>query len=105
MYQKKQLTINNTIYDLTDYIQEHPGGEELIEEFIGKDATKAYYDVGHSKEANQILEKLKIGTINNNNYIVYYYIILLITIFFSIFLFYLDLNFDIKLQFDNCINL
>ena len=51
------------MYDITRYIDEHPGGD-ILYEFIGRDSTIGYNEVGHSKDADLILEKLKIGTID-----------------------------------------
>ncbi|KAF4943136.1 hypothetical protein FGADI_13586 [Fusarium gaditjirri] len=39
------------------------GGEELILEVAGQDATEAFLDVGHSDEAREILHKLIVGTL------------------------------------------
>ncbi|MCJ1294426.1 hypothetical protein MMC34_005984 [Xylographa carneopallida] len=43
---------------LTD---EHPGGEEVLLDVGGQDATEAFEDVGHSDEAREILEGLLVG--------------------------------------------
>lgn len=37
------------------------GGEEVLLDVGGQDATEAFEDVGHSDEAREILEKLLIG--------------------------------------------
>ena len=37
------------------------GGEEVLLDVGGQDATEAFEDVGHSDEAREILEGLKIG--------------------------------------------
>jgi cytochrome b involved in lipid metabolism len=37
--EKKYLTIDNKVYDITDFIPDHPGGEAVISTHIGKDAT------------------------------------------------------------------
>jgi cytochrome b involved in lipid metabolism len=58
----KLIIINSNVYDITRYIDEHPGGD-ILYEFIGRDSTIGYNEVGHSKDADLILEKLKIGTI------------------------------------------
>lgn len=59
----KLIIINSNVYDITRYIDEHPGGD-ILYEFIGRDGTIGYNEVGHSKDADLILEKLKIGTID-----------------------------------------
>ena len=39
----------------------HPGGVEIVSDLAGMDATADYDDVGHTQEANEILEKFLIG--------------------------------------------
>lgn len=51
----------NGVYDITKYIDEHPGGGEQLLEASGGDLTAAFDDFGHSDNALQILKKLKIG--------------------------------------------
>uniref|UniRef100_A0A1B0D9H3 Uncharacterized protein n=1 Tax=Phlebotomus papatasi TaxID=29031 RepID=A0A1B0D9H3_PHLPP len=55
------LIIKNSVYDVTGYLKEHPGGDDLILEWGGKDGTKAFNDFGHSSDALKDLKKLKIG--------------------------------------------
>lgn len=46
------------------YLQ-HPGGDDLILEYAGKDATRAFNDVGHSIDAIQDMKTYKIGVVDN----------------------------------------
>jgi cytochrome b involved in lipid metabolism len=39
------------------------GGEEVLLDVAGQDATEAFEDVGHSDEAREILAGLKVGTL------------------------------------------
>ncbi|XP_071055454.1 cytochrome b5-like [Onthophagus taurus] len=39
----------------------HPGGEEVLLEQAGKDASEAFEDVGHSSDARELMLKYKIG--------------------------------------------
>ncbi|RJE16653.1 Cytochrome b5, partial [Aspergillus sclerotialis] len=39
------------------------GGEEVLLDVGGQDATEAFEDVGHSDEAREILEGLKVGSL------------------------------------------
>jgi cytochrome b involved in lipid metabolism len=47
--------INNVEYNVTDYLHKHPGGAAVMLELNGKDATRAFEDVGHSKSAYAML--------------------------------------------------
>lgn len=41
----------------------HRGGEEVLLDVGGQDATEAFEDVGHSDEAREILDGLLVGTL------------------------------------------
>ncbi|KAJ8120663.1 hypothetical protein ONZ43_g2684 [Nemania bipapillata] len=62
---KKDLyvVIHDKVYDTTKFIDEHPGGEEVLLDVGGQDATEAFEDVGHSDEARETLEKYYVGTV------------------------------------------
>ncbi|KAG5325931.1 CYB5 protein, partial [Acromyrmex heyeri] len=55
------IIIHNNIYNVTSFLNEHPGGEEVLLEQNGQDATDAFEDIGHSTDARQIMESYKIG--------------------------------------------
>jgi cytochrome b involved in lipid metabolism len=57
------LVIHDEVYDTTSFVDEHPGGEEVLLDVGGQDATEAFEDVGHSDEAREILAGLKVGTL------------------------------------------
>jgi len=57
------LVIHDKVYDTTKFVDEHPGGEEVLLDLGGQDATAAFEDVGHSDEAREILDGLLIGTL------------------------------------------
>jgi len=57
------LVIHDKVYDTTSFVDEHPGGEEVLLDVGGQDATEAFEDVGHSDEAREILDGLLIGTL------------------------------------------
>ena len=41
----------------------HPGGEEILIESAGKDATEAFEDVGHSTDAREMMDEYYIGDV------------------------------------------
>ncbi|XP_053952554.1 cytochrome b5 isoform X1 [Anastrepha ludens] len=57
------IIIKNGVYDVTKFLKDHPGGEDSILEYAGKDATKAFNEVGHSTDAVKEMKSYKIGTI------------------------------------------
>ncbi|XP_057468850.1 cytochrome b5-like [Actinidia eriantha] len=55
------LIINGRVLDVTKFLEEHPGGEEVLLESAGKDATKDFNDIGHSQAAKNLLVKYQVG--------------------------------------------
>jgi len=55
------LAIHDHVYDITAFIEEHPGGEEVLLEQGGGYATEAFEDVGHSTDAREMMKKYLIG--------------------------------------------
>jgi cytochrome b involved in lipid metabolism len=51
------------VYDLTPFLNDHPGGAEVILSFRGKDATEKFVEVGHLKGARilKTLASLRVG--------------------------------------------
>ncbi|OCL12331.1 cytochrome b5 [Glonium stellatum] len=62
---KKDLyvVVHDKVYNATSFVDEHPGGEEVLLDVAGQDATEAFEDVGHSDEAREILDGLLVGTL------------------------------------------
>ncbi|XP_070684522.1 cytochrome b5 type B [Pempheris klunzingeri] len=58
------LIIHNKIYDITCFLEEHPGGEEVLLEQAGADATESFEDVGHSTDAREMLQQYYIGELH-----------------------------------------
>ncbi|KAI6189384.1 Cytochrome b5-like protein [Aphelenchoides bicaudatus] len=55
------VIIYDLVYDLTDFLDEHPGGAEVIYEMAGMDVTQQFEDVGHSKLARTVMLQYVIG--------------------------------------------
>ncbi|KAF9266278.1 cytochrome b5 [Marasmius fiardii PR-910] len=56
------LLISGKVYDVTKWLDEHPGGDEvIIAEAGARDATEAFEDVGHSDEARALLPGMLVG--------------------------------------------
>ncbi|RZB39478.1 cytochrome b5 [Asbolus verrucosus] len=64
---KLWIIIKDSIYDVTDYFEEHPGGGDLILEWAGRNATKAFDDAGHSSDAKKELKQYKIGEVTEED--------------------------------------
>lgn len=49
---------------LTEPCVQHPGGEEVLREQAGGDATESFEDVGHSSDAREISKTMMIGELH-----------------------------------------
>ncbi|XP_047350917.1 cytochrome b5-like isoform X2 [Vespa velutina] len=55
------IIIHDKVYDVTKFLKQHPGGEEVILEHAGRDGTEPFEDIGHSSDAREMMEPYKIG--------------------------------------------
>ncbi|CAL8464316.1 g3851 [Coccomyxa elongata] len=55
------IAINGKVYDVTHFLDEHPGGFDIIVTNTGKDATEDFEEIGHSNAAKEMLAKYIIG--------------------------------------------
>ena len=60
------IIINGKVYDITPFLDEHPGGDEVLLTSTGKDATIDFEDVGHSDSAIEMMEKYFIGKVDTS---------------------------------------
>lgn len=58
------VIINNNVYDVTSYINIHPGGSATISSFCGQDMTKAFLGQRHSSLADQEHSMMLLGALN-----------------------------------------
>jgi cytochrome b involved in lipid metabolism len=56
------IMIDGSVYDLTRFVDLHPGGSQAILEYAGKDATDAFYGL-HRQDVLKKYNRFKIGTI------------------------------------------
>ncbi|KAG4070624.1 hypothetical protein HA402_013544 [Bradysia odoriphaga] len=57
------VVIHDKVYDVTKFLHEHPGGEEVLEESAGRNATKDFDDADHSESAIEQLANYYLGDI------------------------------------------
>ncbi|XXG78774.1 hypothetical protein AAC387_Pa08g2644 [Persea americana] len=58
------LIINGKVYDVTKFLEDHPGGDEVLLSATGKDATDDFEDVGHSTSARAMMDEYYVGEID-----------------------------------------
>lgn len=64
------VTLGRKVYDVTPFIDDHPGGSELILEYAGKDVTKILRDVAsheHSDSAYEIMDEYIVGIVGSES--------------------------------------
>ncbi|KAN0060953.1 hypothetical protein ACQY0O_006687 [Thecaphora frezii] len=61
------LLIDGKVYDVAKFLDEHPGGDEVLLTEAGKDATEAFEDVGHSDDARALLGPMLVGEIEGGS--------------------------------------
>ena len=57
------LIVKGRVYDVTNYVHLHQGGEAALEKFAGKEATDAVYGPQHPGTVPTLLEKYFVGTL------------------------------------------
>ncbi|MCE0481889.1 Cytochrome b5 [Datura stramonium] len=60
------LVISGKVYDVTSFLDDHPGGDDVLLTATGKDATDDFEDVGHSDDAREMMKKYYIGEIDSS---------------------------------------
>uniref|UniRef100_A0A1A9WLM5 Cytochrome b5 heme-binding domain-containing protein n=1 Tax=Glossina brevipalpis TaxID=37001 RepID=A0A1A9WLM5_9MUSC len=55
------IVIYDRVYDVTNFLQDHPGGADIIMDYAGRDATLAFHGTGHSRDAIEQMRDYLIG--------------------------------------------
>jgi cytochrome b involved in lipid metabolism len=72
VYTSKEVAKHNTInslwvmtrnkaYDVTEFLDKHLGGKEVLIEHPGLDATEYFEEIGHSSEAEEMMKEYRIA--------------------------------------------
>ncbi|CAI5463545.1 unnamed protein product [Closterium sp. Yama58-4] len=60
------LIVSGKVYDVTKFMDDHPGGSDVMVSSTGKDATDDFEDIGHSKTARDMLAQYYVGEIDES---------------------------------------
>ncbi|KAI4369755.1 hypothetical protein MLD38_018166 [Melastoma candidum] len=60
------LIISGKVYDVTKFLEDHPGGDDVLLSATGKDATDDFEDIGHSTSARAMMDEYCIGEIDSS---------------------------------------
>ncbi|GFZ52022.1 hypothetical protein JCM24511_09794 [Saitozyma sp. JCM 24511] len=71
--QSLYVTYNGKVYDLTSFLADHPGGDDVIVEYAGKDVGAIMGDANshvHSRSAYEMMDEYKVGELGGDEKIV-----------------------------------
>ncbi|EGX95952.1 Cytochrome b5 [Cordyceps militaris CM01] len=57
------IVIHGKVYNVSSYLDDHPGGRDVLLELAGGDATNDFDFVGHSKSASKAIAEFEVGDV------------------------------------------
>ncbi|PWW75879.1 cytochrome b5 [Tuber magnatum] len=57
------IVIDEGVYDVTNFVDEHPGGAKILKRVAGKDASKQFWKYHNEGVLKKYSEKLRIGSV------------------------------------------
>ncbi|KAI9748838.1 MAG: hypothetical protein M4579_007099 [Chaenotheca gracillima] len=57
------IIVDGGVYDMTGFVDEHPGGSKIIKRVGGKDASKQFWKYHNEKILTKYTNRLKIGVV------------------------------------------
>lgn len=57
--------IDSVVYDVSDFLDAHPGGEFVLRQVAGKDATSDFYNLHRQEALEKYIDDLAVGTIKD----------------------------------------
>ncbi|EER03443.1 Cytochrome b5, putative [Perkinsus marinus ATCC 50983] len=60
------VVIHGSVYDVTDFLESHPGGPEVISTISGGNVTEDFEEIGHSDEARRQAKAHRIGVLEGH---------------------------------------
>ena len=64
--QKEWIVIRGYVCDVSNFLDTHPGGSNILETYFAKDATEDFESVGHSDHAIELLKQLSVGKVDKS---------------------------------------
>ncbi|KAJ4789897.1 Cytochrome B5-like protein [Rhynchospora pubera] len=63
-FKHAQSTANANVYDVTSYVEEHPGGDAILNN-AGRDSTQGFYGPQHATRVFDMVDEFYIGDLKN----------------------------------------
>ncbi|TVY29211.1 putative cytochrome b5 [Lachnellula hyalina] len=57
------IIIDQGVYDVTAFIDEHPGGSKILKRVAGKDASKQFWKYHNEGVLKKYSERLRVGSV------------------------------------------
>ncbi|EXJ77882.1 cytochrome b5 [Capronia epimyces CBS 606.96] len=57
------IIVDGSVYDVTNFVDEHPGGAKILKRVAGKDASKQFWKYHNESVLKKYAPKLKIGEV------------------------------------------
>ncbi|EAW06288.1 cytochrome b5-like heme/steroid binding domain-containing protein [Aspergillus clavatus NRRL 1] len=57
------IIIDQAVYDVTKFVDEHPGGAKILKRVAGKDASKQFWKYHNDGVLKKYAPKLKVGEV------------------------------------------
>ena len=61
------IAVHGIVMNITPFLNEHPGGPDVIVSVSGKDCTHDFEDVGHTDSARRLGDKYIVGRLEGSN--------------------------------------
>ncbi|ODM20521.1 putative cytochrome b5 [Aspergillus cristatus] len=59
------IIIDSNVFDVTNFVDEHPGGAKILKRVAGKDASKQFWKYHNENVLKKYTPKLKVGEVKD----------------------------------------
>jgi len=61
------IIVDNDVYEMKGFVDEHPGGAKILKRVGGKDASKQFWKYHNESVLKKYQERLKIGSVKESS--------------------------------------
>ncbi|TNY24500.1 putative cytochrome b5 [Rhodotorula diobovata] len=61
------VIIDGGVYDVTEFLEDHPGGKKVLLKACGKDSSKQFWQFHNEKILKKTAAKFRIGTVGETS--------------------------------------